>query len=348
MRVNIPVFIFAALLLGSCSKKDPIVSLVKHNGQYGFIDNHGRWFINPNHDSLGILFNGYASSYKNDLVGIIDHNGELVVDHCYKFIGHVFDKRALVLLQNDRYNFVDIEGKLISTEQFEDAKDFGNGLAPVQREEDGLWEFINTEGETVIPQKFEAAYQFNNGFAKVFMNDWEEYLIDIDGNVVDTVINQKREKKYKLVGRPYSNSMGIENSRGELIMEKKYNYFGYRQGDVFWYSQNDLYGLADTSGNIIIGPEYQYLSYFADCGLALAQQGDKWGFIDKTGKVMIDFRYEKAKGFKHSLAAVKTSGKWGFIDPKGEMKIDPIFDRVGFQFRPVFGEYELMYKTDRE
>ena len=213
----------------------------------------------------------------------------MVVDHNYKFIGHVFDKRALVLLENDKYNFVDIEGKLMSIEQFENAKDFRNGLAPVQREEGGLWEYINTQGETVIPQNFEAAYEFKEGLAKVYMNNSEEYLINSKGNIIDTITNRERKENYTLIGRSYSNSMGMENSKGEVIMERKYNYFGHIQGDVFWFNQNDLFGLADTSGRIIIGPEYQYLSYFADCGLALAQKGDKWGFIDKTGKVVIDF-----------------------------------------------------------
>ena len=44
----------------------------------------------------------------------------------------------------------------------------------------------------------------------------------------------------------------------------------------------------------------------------------KWGFINKTGKKIIDCKYGWANKFTEGLAAVEKNGKWGFIDKSGK------------------------------
>src|SRR5712692_7147714 len=49
------------------------------------------------------------------------------------------------------------------------------------------------------------------------------------------------------------------------------------------------------------------------------EENGKWGYIDKTGKMIISPQFDQAWGFQEGLAAVKIhsedgNGKWGFID----------------------------------
>jgi hypothetical protein len=39
----------------------------------------------------------------------------------------------------------------------------------------------------------------------------------------------------------------------------------------------------------------------------------KWGFIDETGKVIIDYQFEEAASYDNTRAFVKLDGKWGII-----------------------------------
>ena len=61
----------------------------------------------------------------------------------------------------------------------------------------------------------------------------------------------------------------------------------------------------------------------------------KWGFLDKTGRAVVEPKYTNADDFSEGLAAVKVGGthvlggKWGYIDTSGRMVIEPRFDRVG-------------------
>lgn len=52
----------------------------------------------------------------------------------------------------------------------------------------------------------------------------------------------------------------------------------------------------------------------------------KYGYIDQTGRVVIQPRFDMAKRFSEGLARVKVGSKWGFIDPTGKLVIQPQYD----------------------
>ena len=67
----------------------------------------------------------------------------------------------------------------------------------------------------------------------------------------------------------------------------------------------------------------------------MVTNGYGYGYIDKTGKIVIPLAYEFTIRFSEGLAAVKKNKKWGFIDKKGNTVIPFIYDD-----EPI-GRYEL-------
>lgn len=65
-----------------------------------------------------------------------------------------------------------------------------------------------------------------------------------------------------------------------------------------------------------------------DTELFAVNPGNKFGFINIEGDLVIEPKYEYAHDFSEGLAAVRTGGKWGFIDKSGKMAIPPKFDCV--------------------
>lgn len=55
---------------------------------------------------------------------------------------------------------------------------------------------------------------------------------------------------------------------------------------------------------------------------------EKWGFIGRTGKVLIEPQFKRAYDFSEGLASVKfkEKEKWGYIDKTGKVVIEPKFD----------------------
>lgn len=84
------------------------------------------------------------------------------------------------------------------------------------------------------------------------------------------------------------------------------------------------WGFIDSSGKLVIQAQFEEVLAFSE-GLAAARQG-KWGFIDKSGKFVIEPLFEEVSSFSEGLApASQSSLKWGFIDRTGTWKIEPKF-----------------------
>jgi hypothetical protein len=76
-------------------------------------------------------------------------------------------------------------------------------------------------------------------------------------------------------------------------------------------------------------PDQWSLGWQFSEGLAAGSISNKYGFIDKSGKPVIQPRFEWAEDFSEGLAAVSIGQKWGFINRSGDVVIEPGFDRVG-------------------
>lgn len=54
----------------------------------------------------------------------------------------------------------------------------------------------------------------------------------------------------------------------------------------------------------IISPIYDDARGFSE-GLAAVKRGDKWGYINESGEVVIDFQYDRAHSFSEGKALVE-------------------------------------------
>jgi tetratricopeptide (TPR) repeat protein len=88
------------------------------------------------------------------------------------------------------------------------------------------------------------------------------------------------------------------------------------------------FGYIDYSGKNIINPKYSSaLDFFG--GLAAVEINSNWGFINKKGIIKIKPIYGEVNSFSDGLAAVKNNqNKWGFINKEGKQIIN-------FQFKDV-------------
>ncbi len=142
---------------------------------------------------------------------------------------------------------------------------------------------------------------------------------------------------------------GFMDGQGRSIIEPRF----HRAKD---FSPSGLAAVEDESGhwvyidnkgnlvirpfNLVNGPDY-----YSE-GLARYRKDEKFGFFDRTGKVVIEARFDFAESFSEGRSAIclgctetkigtRTSwseGKWGYINKSGEIIIPAKFDRTG-QFK---------------
>lgn len=94
---------------------------------------------------------------------------------------------------------------------------------------------------------------------------------------------------------------------------------------LFPVIQNDKYGYIDTSGRVVIEPQFDGAWSFSE-GLASVEVNGKRGYIDKSGRVVIEPQFDGTGSFSEGLAEVGIDDKWGYIDKSGKIVIEPQFD----------------------
>ena len=71
--------------------------------------------------------------------------------------------------------------------------------------------------------------------------------------------------------------------------------------------------------------------------------GDRYGYINKDGEVIIPFKFTRAYDFNEfGLAIIKENNKFGIIDIKGNYNVNPQFDNINpYILRLIFPSYYL-------
>ncbi len=89
------------------------------------------------------------------------------------------------------------------------------------------------------------------------------------------------------------------------------------QGVLFPIEQNGKWGYIDLSGKTVIQPQFEAAEEFSE-GLAAIEINGKWGFVDENGKIVINARYSSVHEFSEGLARVQIGGdKYGLYGKWG-------------------------------
>lgn len=81
------------------------------------------------------------------------------------------------------------------------------------------------------------------------------------------------------------------------------------------------WGFIDKTGKIIIEPQFYWVEEFSEGLAAFETEDSKHGYIDETGKVIVEPKLDRAEPFSEGLAPVAIDFEWGFIDKTGKIII---------------------------
>jgi len=70
------------------------------------------------------------------------------------------------------------------------------------------------------------------------------------------------------------------------------------------------------------------------------KKGEKFGFVDSSGRFRIAPNFDEVLPFSEGLAAVRSGDQWGFIDTSGNFAVPPRF-AAAFYFREGVGTATL-------
>lgn len=253
------------------------------------------------------------NSYHGRKYFFIDNTGKIVIDASKyeRVLG--FSEGLAAVRDSHGWGFIDKGGKEIIEPRFQGVGSFSEGLATVQV--GGLWGFMDRQGRMIIKPQYELANPFSEGIA-IVVKSQSTIASPVRGDRSQSIVVQSRvvRRKQVLVGESPGNLSGDQAAQ---LADK----------EVL---------LIDPSGKVILSRNLSELPLningcFSE-GLIEADDPmtHKVGFVDKTGKFVIEPTYVQAAPFSEGRARVAViedrEEKLGFIDHTGRFVIPPRFN----------------------
>ena len=96
----------------------------------------------------------------------------------------------------------------------------------------------------------------------------------------------------------------------------------YSEGLAAVKDDNDKFGYIDKTGRLVIPGQWDVVGCFMEGLAPVMGDNGKFGYIDKTGRLVIPYKWNAAEFFSEGLAKVQDANdKWGFIDKTGRLVI---------------------------
>ena len=106
------------------------------------------------------------------------------------------------------------------------------------------------------------------------------------------------------------------------------------------YSEENKFGLKDSSGEIITKAQYNKLIRLGDNAF-IAQKKSKFGIIDTKGEILVPLKYRHTERVLGKYAKLGNYGDFGLYDSTGYAVIPPVYDSIDL----LFGGMLLTYKN---
>lgn len=342
------------------------------------------------YDELGSFSCGLAQVRKGSKFGFIDKAGNEIVPCTYDNVGDFHDHMARVR-KDFKDGYIDEMGELIIPCKYKQAQDFSEGLAWVN--DNGPWRCIDNNGKVVFTLEIMSEFRsnFKDGLSVITPPEGESSIINAKGEVLElsghswlgTGISdglilcadtdeESGDTKYVYLDtmgnvvidcspqygdyHPFHNGLaavlkygseaeggckvGYIDKSGKLVIPISLPCSGFDDMPDFpdpFTCQDDmicstkqvgnygeenfgfLFGFYDRTGKLVVPHKYNKAQDFSGGLAAVLNEDGKWGYIDKTGKVVIPFKYDAVsyEGFQDGYALVELGDKQGYVDKQG-------------------------------
>ena len=343
-----------------------IVSNTTENGyRYGYVDINGNVLLEPEYTEVSRIINIkdndniYLIVAQNGQYGMFK-NQEQIIGNEYQSISYNSESNTLTLEKTRRYGMATLDGEVVIPVEFAQVDSTGkyiyttdvdgnvkvyqedgnpaeidsnvyileteneNYQIKIDNSQGSVYSILNKNGEQITTQNYSYInYLYDNYFivsvtgGKVgVINDKEEPIIEIQYDSIE-----------KVEGTDYIITRLSENSSTQLY-DKNFKELCEMTNAIVQTEENyvKVYNDTETKYFDLEGNEKQNTEILSNNQIYAKSQDGKWGFVDKSGNVVVDYIYDKVTDLNsYGYAGIKLDGKWGVVNSNGEVIVEPTY-----------------------
>lgn len=298
---------------------------VKKDGKYGVIDSEGKEILKPEYIAIEALGKDNKAGYivQNDerKYGIVDYSNNKVLESQYEAVEKINRNNCYIVKKDGKQVLIKKDGTEILKDGYDEIKDIlKNQDAGIIYKKDNKYGIKTMSGEEKISAKYEDLVETRPGIF-IAKKDGKYGIIDIDDNkklefkynslkykeTADIYIGEDEKFNNEILDNNYE--VKLTGILTDLNEEKGYLELRKEDGSKYYNFKFE---------------EKEESDIFASKTLYVSKKDGKYGFVDKTGKIVVDYIYDDATmQNEYGFAGIKKDGKWGSIDSKGDVVQEP-------------------------
>jgi hypothetical protein len=306
------------------------LALVQIGKKFGFVDKKGTEIVAPTLDYAVDFSDSMALFYGSVGCGYINNRGDITIPALYE-AGTSFYKGYSSVKKTGHWGLIDKKGRVVLGFKYDSSLVFSEGVSSSLV--NGRWSYIDTTGKVRInmPERVMYCDKFYKGKALV--------ITDSGYGFIDKSGKWLTKAGYEFIERHSSgissflvsgasdygenDKYGLLDVQGRKLKEALFReILPGGKSDLIVVSHTFGYGVFNSAGTEVVPCIYEeIMPDYQNEGLLAACLNGKWGYLNKAGKLIIGYQFDKALPFSEGLATVMKNGKWAFIDKAGKFVV---------------------------
>ncbi len=357
--------------------------------RYGYVNLDGKEIIESKYNDLYRILNIdseeiYIICAENGKYGLIK-NKEIVIENLYQALEYSETSNTIVAYKGIKRGVIAINGKNIIPCEYKQIDIIGENIYATDDDENV--KIFNSKGERIELDKEESIVNVKDTNYKIHIkttNGKTNYGIYINDKKVT-----KEEYTYiqylfdnYFIACDLNGKIGIINENEKIIIPFNYNSIqkidktkmlqatnnALKTTEIYSHDMNKICELKNGTVEIKNGyiklynaeeikyitedeKEVRNMDIFKQNNIFTQKIGEKWGFVDKENKVIVEAQYENATELnKYGFAGIMRDNKWGVINSDGQVVVEPVYELndnepifIGEYYQVVYGNGEIYY-----
>lgn len=302
-------------------------------------------------DTKNTVAINYYALYADDKWGIINTNGDMVIEPMYQEMIIVLDSSKDVFLCTYDVNedTGEYKTKVVNSKNEEIYTDYdmvevldnydSSGNAWYEEnifrvKKDGKYGLISIDGKEILKPEYESIEALKGiENSLIVTKDGKEGLVNVSGVTIinseyKQIINYGDDYKDGYITVDSEDNYGLVSYTGSKILENKYEKIDQIVGTNYFVIEEDgEQKLIDSEGKEILTEGYDEIIQINTEGIVF-KKDKKYGFMGYDGETKIEAEYEDLERINSGILKAKKDGKYGVIDLSGTEKLSFEFEDI--------------------
>lgn len=319
-------------------KDDNLIYLITYNnGKAGVLKN-GQTLIENEYENIEFdSVNNIFVLQKNAKQGVYDLEGNMILPIQYENI--TFAGKYLNANKDGKLLVFDVTGTLQNEDSYKSLDTVADGKYSITINRSNQYGVIDSNKTNILENKYSyIEYTFDNYF--IVSLEGKSGVLDANNNIIipvekDIIQNIRGTNMIQVIDSA-TNTSEFYNKKMEKVAT---------QNDARIYIKDNYIEVA-SANNIeyfdFDGNKQEANKIFNGNKIFAKQQDGKWGYVDKDGNTVVEFKYEMATNInEYGFGAIKLNGKWGVIDKDANIIKEPTYELSDYDPKFISEYYEV-------